>query len=179
MLLCSTVDAYLSKVDHKVDLLLEKVNSNVRDGPTLTNTDDADTTANNPLFESSGTALRDRTRGWVPAWRERAGNAAQGARELAGTRRFQIAAAAVCVAVLALLAVVLVLALSWSAPPTFLVALTVPAAIPSGASGPGSVMIDVQLSLDRAAQVLLPHTSVNTPPHLKEQHSCRFAVQLH
>lgn len=153
-LLCSTVDAYLSKVDQKVDLLLEKVNVNVCDAP---NTHiDADTTATNPLFESPDRTGQQRTVGRVPTWGERATDAAQGARDLAATRRFQIAAAAVCVAVLGLLALVLVLALSWSAPPTFLTALAEPVATHSGPSGPGSIMIDVQLSLDRASQVPLP-----------------------
>lgn len=150
------MDAYLSKVDQKVDLLLEKVNGNVRDGPSIgSHPVDADTTATNPLFESPDNTALHRTRGRVPTWGERAGDAARGARDLAGTRRFQIAAAAVCVGVLVLLAVVLVLALSWSAPPTFLIASAVPVATPASSAGPGSVMIDVQLSLDRAAQVLL------------------------
>lgn len=154
------MDAYLSKVDHKVDLLLEKVNA--RDGPIIGShpgfsPPEADTAATNPLFESPKKTTQHRTWGRVPTWGERASDAAQGARDLAGTRRFQLAAAAVCVAVLILLAVVLVLALSWSSPPAFLTALAVPIAIPSGVSGRGSIMIDVQLSLDRAAQVLLPN----------------------
>lgn len=148
------MDAYLSKVDQKVDLLLEKVNVNVCDAPMTSTHLDADTTATNPLFEPPDKIAQQRARSGVPTWGERATDAAQGARTLAGTRRFQIAAAAVCVAVLGLLALVLVLALSWSVPPAFLTAVAEPVATPSGSAGPGTIMIDVQLSLDRASQVL-------------------------
>lgn len=130
-------------MDHKVDLLLEKVNANNRDGP-ASQSGDAD---------PSSTTLQQSTRAIVPTWGNWVRDAAGGASNLAGTRRFQIAAAAVCMAVLCILTVVLVLVLSWSAPPTFLTALAVPKTVPAGSSGPGSVMIDVQLALDRTSQV--------------------------
>jgi hypothetical protein len=175
--LCSTVDAYLSRVDQKVDLLLEKVNANVRDGPAINSLQSisaADTTTN-PLFEAPGSPKQFVAVAGTATWRQRVSAAAQGARARAGTRRSQIVAAAVCATVLGLLALVLALALRWNRPPTFLVSQAIPLAIPSGVASSGAIMIDVHLAIDHAAQVLSPPVPVRRLPTIAEFQS--FGVQ--
>jgi hypothetical protein len=139
----NTVDAYLSKVDQKVDQILERVNT--RDAPTS----GSDATASRALLT---TTIHERR-----SWRQRLRQGLRGFRG-AAQGRFQLAAAAGFVLLLLLLTLLLVLLLGWSVPPTFLTAIATPLATPSTAAGPGAVQIDVQMAIDRPAQVPLRHS---------------------
>eukprot|EP00892_Ulva_mutabilis_P000130 jgi/Ulvmu1/10117/UM006_0068.1 len=139
----NTVDAYLTQVDQKVDRILERVND----------------TAGQRSSETTGT---DRQRSW--RWRERTSSLLARCKAITVTQRFQIAAAGTFVVLLIAFALLLLVLLSWGPAPAFLGAIVTPLTIPSGPGTSGLVMLDVQLVIDRAAQVhyvLLPASAIH------------------